>query len=75
MSGYEIAKRSDAVDWMADYPGFGEMRHYPEALGAQQDAQSPSFGQKSSCFSLGGSASRVEKISSSASASESLCTE
>jgi uncharacterized cupin superfamily protein len=26
------------VDWMADYPGFGEMRHYPEALGCEQVA-------------------------------------
>ncbi len=38
MSGYSIASRDDAVDWMADYPGFGEMRHYPEALGCEQVA-------------------------------------
>jgi mannose-6-phosphate isomerase-like protein (cupin superfamily) len=36
LSGYEIASRTDAVDWMADFPGFGEMRHYPEALGCEQ---------------------------------------
>ncbi len=38
MSGYSIASRTDAVDWMADFPGFGEMRHYPEALGCGQVA-------------------------------------
>ena len=38
MSGYTIAKREDAVDWMAQYPGFGEMRWYPEALGCSQVA-------------------------------------
>ena len=36
MSGYTIAKREDAVDWMAQYPGFGEMRWYTEALGADE---------------------------------------
>jgi mannose-6-phosphate isomerase-like protein (cupin superfamily) len=35
MSGYTVAKRGDAVDWMAQYPGFGEMRWYTEALGAE----------------------------------------
>ena len=34
-SGYAIAKREDANDWMADYPGFGEMRWFTEALGAE----------------------------------------
>jgi mannose-6-phosphate isomerase-like protein (cupin superfamily) len=38
LSGYSIASRADAVDWMADFPGFGEMRHYPEALGCEQVA-------------------------------------
>jgi uncharacterized cupin superfamily protein len=38
LSGYSIASRTDAVDWMADFPGFGEMRHYPEALGCEQVA-------------------------------------
>jgi mannose-6-phosphate isomerase-like protein (cupin superfamily) len=34
--GYSIAKREDAPDWMAQYPGFGEMRWYTEAVGAEQ---------------------------------------
>jgi uncharacterized cupin superfamily protein len=34
--GYSIAKREDAPDWMAKYPGFGEMRWYTEAVGAEQ---------------------------------------
>jgi len=34
--GYTIATRQDAVDYMADYPGFGEMRWYTEAVGAEQ---------------------------------------
>ena len=38
MSGYALASRTDAVDFMADYPGFGEMRHYPDALGCEQVA-------------------------------------
>ena len=38
MSGYEIASRTDATDWMADFPRFGEMRHYPEALSSEQIA-------------------------------------
>jgi len=33
---YSVAKREDAVDFMADYPGFGEMRHYSAALGTEQ---------------------------------------
>ena len=35
---YSVAKRQDAVDFMADYPGFGEMRHYSGALGSEQVA-------------------------------------
>jgi len=35
---YSIATREDAVDFMADYPGFGEMRAYTGALGAEQVA-------------------------------------
>jgi mannose-6-phosphate isomerase-like protein (cupin superfamily) len=35
---YAVAKRTDAVDFMADYPGFGEMRHYVSALGTEQVA-------------------------------------
>jgi mannose-6-phosphate isomerase-like protein (cupin superfamily) len=38
MTGYTVATREQAVDWMADYPGFGEMRHYVEALGCEQAA-------------------------------------
>ena len=33
---YSVAKREDAVDFMADYPGFGEMRHYAGALNTEQ---------------------------------------
>jgi uncharacterized cupin superfamily protein len=36
MSGYRAAKREDAVDWMADFPGYGEMRWYSDALGTEQ---------------------------------------
>jgi len=36
--GYSIATREEAVDFMADYPGFGEMRHYVGALGSDQVA-------------------------------------
>ena len=36
MADYSVAKRGDAVDWMADYPGFGEMRWYADALGTEQ---------------------------------------
>jgi uncharacterized cupin superfamily protein len=35
-SGYTTARREDAVDWMAQYPGFGEMRWYSDALGCEQ---------------------------------------
>ena len=38
MSGYTIATRTDATDWMGDYPGFGEMRSFTDALGAEQVA-------------------------------------
>ena len=36
MSGYSVAKRDEAVDWMAQYPGFGEMRWYTDALGCTE---------------------------------------
>ena len=36
MTGYSVAGREQAVDWMAQYPSFGEMRWYSEALGAEQ---------------------------------------
>jgi mannose-6-phosphate isomerase-like protein (cupin superfamily) len=35
---YTVANREEAVDFMADYPGFGEMRHYVSALGCEQVA-------------------------------------
>jgi uncharacterized cupin superfamily protein len=35
-SGYTTARREEAVDWMAQYPGFGEMRWYSDALGTEQ---------------------------------------
>jgi mannose-6-phosphate isomerase-like protein (cupin superfamily) len=34
--GYSVAQREDATDWMAQYPGFGEMRWYSEACGTEQ---------------------------------------
>jgi uncharacterized cupin superfamily protein len=36
MAGYQIGRREDAVDFMADYPGFGEMRWYSDAAGCEQ---------------------------------------
>jgi uncharacterized cupin superfamily protein len=36
MDGYTVAEREQATDWMAQYPGFGEMRWYSEALGTEQ---------------------------------------
>jgi uncharacterized cupin superfamily protein len=36
MSDYSVAERSDATDFMADHPAFGEMRWYSEALGTEQ---------------------------------------
>lgn len=35
---YTVVKRDDAYDFMAQYPGFGEMRLYTEALGDEQVA-------------------------------------
>jgi uncharacterized cupin superfamily protein len=34
--GYSVALREDATDWMAQYPGFGEMRWYSDACGTEQ---------------------------------------
>jgi mannose-6-phosphate isomerase-like protein (cupin superfamily) len=34
--GYTVANRDQATDWMARFPGFGEMRWYTEALGCAQ---------------------------------------
>jgi uncharacterized cupin superfamily protein len=33
---HSIAKRDQALDFMADYPGFGEQRWYSDALGTEQ---------------------------------------
>jgi mannose-6-phosphate isomerase-like protein (cupin superfamily) len=33
MPDYSVTSREQAADWMADYPGFGEMRSYTGALG------------------------------------------
>jgi mannose-6-phosphate isomerase-like protein (cupin superfamily) len=38
MPGYKIARRGDAADLMAAYPGFGEMRSFTGCLDAQQVA-------------------------------------
>jgi len=38
MTDYTIAEREDAFDIMAEYPGYGEMRSYTDALGAEQVA-------------------------------------
>ena len=35
-SGYSIAGREDALDFMAAYPGYGEQRWYSDALGGEQ---------------------------------------
>jgi uncharacterized cupin superfamily protein len=35
-NGYSVAQREDAVDWMAQFKGFGEMRWYSDALGTEQ---------------------------------------
>jgi mannose-6-phosphate isomerase-like protein (cupin superfamily) len=34
--GYTLAERQDCVDWMAEFPDFGEMRWYSDALGTEQ---------------------------------------
>ncbi len=34
--GYTVATREQATDWMEQYPGFGEMRWYSDALGTEQ---------------------------------------
>jgi uncharacterized cupin superfamily protein len=35
-SGYSIAGREDALDFMAQWPDFGEQRWYSDALGTEQ---------------------------------------
>lgn len=34
--GYSVAERTQALDFMADYPGLGEMRWYSDAIGTEQ---------------------------------------
>lgn len=36
MSEFSIATREQALDQMADHPGFGELRWYSDAVGAEQ---------------------------------------
>lgn len=38
MGDYTVVEREQAADWMAGYPGFGEMRSFTEALGAEEVA-------------------------------------
>jgi uncharacterized cupin superfamily protein len=35
-NAYSIASRDQALDFMAEYPGFGEMRWYSDALATEQ---------------------------------------
>lgn len=34
--GYSVAAREDALDFMAQWPGYGEQRWYSDALGTEQ---------------------------------------
>lgn len=38
MGEYGVVTREQAADWMAGYPGFGEMRSFTDALGAEEVA-------------------------------------
>jgi mannose-6-phosphate isomerase-like protein (cupin superfamily) len=38
MADYSISEREDAIDYMAAYEGFGEMRSYTDPVGAEQVA-------------------------------------
>jgi uncharacterized cupin superfamily protein len=38
VADYTLAGRGDAMDFMADYPGYGEMLSYTGALGTEQVA-------------------------------------
>jgi len=38
MADYGVASREDAIDFMEQYPGFGEMRSFTDALGAEEVA-------------------------------------
>ena len=33
---YTVARREDCLDFMAQYPGYGEMRSFTQAIGAEQ---------------------------------------
>ena len=36
LKGHSIANREQALDFMAEYPSYGEQRWYPDALGTEQ---------------------------------------
>ena len=38
MASYVVVSRDEATDWMAEYPGFGEMRSYTDAMGTEEVA-------------------------------------
>ena len=38
MAGYKVVTRADAPDFMAQYPGFGEMRFFAEPMESEQVA-------------------------------------
>ena len=38
MGECRVAGRDEATDWMGEYPGFGEMRSFTDALGAEEIA-------------------------------------
>jgi mannose-6-phosphate isomerase-like protein (cupin superfamily) len=38
IEGHSIAGREQALDFMAEYPSYGEQRWYPDALGTEQVA-------------------------------------
>jgi mannose-6-phosphate isomerase-like protein (cupin superfamily) len=38
MADYRVASREEAIDFMEEYPGFGEMRSFTDALGAEEVA-------------------------------------
>jgi mannose-6-phosphate isomerase-like protein (cupin superfamily) len=38
MADYRVASREEAIDFMEQYPGFGEMRSFTDALGAEEVA-------------------------------------
>lgn len=38
MADHPVARREDVTDFMAEYPGFGEMRSFTDALGAEEIA-------------------------------------